>query len=174
MFHRYVASISSGCCPSRSGCCIYCNGCTRMLQASVLNVSSVFLDVCCKCVYLYIAYVSHTCCKCFIWMLRIFYNGFKCFSGVFASVLDAYFKCFICLHTYVVSVASGCFKSRLVVTSPSLLFAALSWCLLLLPAPVEHPPPLPLFSILVTFGVARETICERGCPDAPSIRMSGR
>jgi hypothetical protein len=25
-----------------------------------------FQDICCKCVYLDIAYVSHICCKCFI------------------------------------------------------------------------------------------------------------
>jgi hypothetical protein len=35
---------------------------------------------------------------------------FKCFSCVFASISDAYFKHFICLQTYVISVASGCFK----------------------------------------------------------------
>ena len=40
--------------------------CTRMLQASVPNVSSVFLDACCKCVYLDVSYVSHKCCKYFI------------------------------------------------------------------------------------------------------------
>jgi len=40
------------------------NACTRMLQAS--HVSSVFSDICCKCVYLDVAYVSHICCKCFI------------------------------------------------------------------------------------------------------------
>jgi hypothetical protein len=34
---------------------------------------------------------------------------FKCFSGVFASVLGAYFKCFICLLWY---VASECLKNR--------------------------------------------------------------
>jgi hypothetical protein len=28
--------------------------------------SSVFWDVCCKCIYLDVAYVSHICCKCFI------------------------------------------------------------------------------------------------------------
>jgi hypothetical protein len=50
--------------------------CIRMLQASVPTVSSVFLDVCCKNAYLYVTYVSHICCKCFISMLRIFYNGF--------------------------------------------------------------------------------------------------
>jgi hypothetical protein len=40
--------------------------------AYVVSLYSIFLDVCCKCVYLDIAYVSHICCKCFIWMLRIF------------------------------------------------------------------------------------------------------
>jgi hypothetical protein len=38
-----------------------------------------FLDVCCKCVYLDVAYVSHICCKCFTWMLRMFAMVFKCF-----------------------------------------------------------------------------------------------
>jgi hypothetical protein len=46
------------------------------------------------------------------------------FSGVFASVSDACFKCFIYLYTYVVSVASRCYKSRLDVTSLSLPSAA--------------------------------------------------
>jgi hypothetical protein len=31
-----------------------------------------FSHVCCKCVYLDVAYVSHIYYKCFIWMLRIF------------------------------------------------------------------------------------------------------
>ena len=49
MFQRYVVSVLCGCCKSRSGYCICCNGYTRMLQAYVLNVSSVFrrtLQVC--------------------------------------------------------------------------------------------------------------------------------
>ena len=58
------------------------------------NVSSVFSDVCCKCVYLDVAYVSHICCECFIWMLRLFAMVFKFF---FASVLNPCFKCSICL-----------------------------------------------------------------------------
>jgi hypothetical protein len=29
------------------------------------SVSSIFLDICCKCVYLDIVYVSHICCKVF-------------------------------------------------------------------------------------------------------------
>ena len=39
-------------------------------------------------------------------------NGFECFLGIFTSVLDACFKCFIYLLLYVVAVASRCFKSR--------------------------------------------------------------
>jgi hypothetical protein len=53
------------------------------------------------------------------------------FSGVFANVSDACFKCFICLQTYVASVVSRYFKSRLGVVSPSSLFAVSPWCLLL-------------------------------------------
>jgi hypothetical protein len=55
----------------------------------------------------------------------------KLFSSVFANVSVACFKCFICLQTYVASVVSKCFKSRLDVVFPSLLFAVLPWCLLL-------------------------------------------
>jgi hypothetical protein len=40
------------------------------------------------------------------------YNGFKCFSGIFASVLDACFKCFIYFQMNVTIVASECFKTR--------------------------------------------------------------
>jgi hypothetical protein len=46
-------------------------------------------------------------------------NSLSVFSGVFVSILDACFKYFICLHTYVASVASGYFKSRSGVASPS-------------------------------------------------------
>jgi hypothetical protein len=45
-------------------------------------------------------------------MLHMFAMIFKCFSGVFATVLDACFNCFICLQTYIASIASRCFKSR--------------------------------------------------------------
>jgi len=88
MLQTYVSSVSDVsevCCnclrlmlQSRSECCICCNGCTRMLQSSVPNVSFVFLEV------LDVAYVSHICCKCLIWMLRLFPMVFKCFSCVFA------------------------------------------------------------------------------------------
>ena len=92
MFQRYVVTALDECCKNRSGCCICCNGCTCMLQASVINVSSFFSDVCCKCVYLNVAYASHICCKYFIWMLRMFCNGFQVFLQVF--------------HTHVPNVSS--------------------------------------------------------------------
>jgi hypothetical protein len=47
--------------PSR--CCICCNGCTRILQASIFNVLFIFSDVYCKCVYLDVTCVCF--CKCF-------------------------------------------------------------------------------------------------------------
>jgi hypothetical protein len=78
MFYMYVPNVSYECCKSRSGCCICYNGCTRTLQVSIPNVH-MFLDVCCKCVYVDIAYVLHICCKCFIWILRMFAMVFKCF-----------------------------------------------------------------------------------------------
>jgi hypothetical protein len=69
-----------------------------MLQTFVSNVSSFFPGVCCKCVYVDVVYI-------FTYMLQVFYldvvyvcNSFKCFSGVFASVSDKYFKCFIVLR----------------------------------------------------------------------------
>jgi hypothetical protein len=36
-----------------------------------------------------------------------------CFSCVFVIFLEAYFMCFICLHTYIASIAYECFESRL-------------------------------------------------------------
>jgi hypothetical protein len=72
------------------------------------NISSVFSDVCCKCVYLDVVYISHIYCKYFIWM-------FAWYSIVFTSILDACFKCSNCFF-YVASFASRCFKSRSGVT----------------------------------------------------------
>jgi hypothetical protein len=48
-----------------------------------------FADVCCKCVYLDVGYISRICCKYFIWILRMFAIVFKCFSGV-SSVLSVF------------------------------------------------------------------------------------
>jgi hypothetical protein len=63
VLQMYVASVLYRCFKNRSGCC---NGRTRMLQMSVSNISSVFSDVCCKCVYLDVACILHICCKYFI------------------------------------------------------------------------------------------------------------
>jgi hypothetical protein len=78
----------------------------------------------------------------------VFYLGvcacFAMVSSVFVIVSDACFKCFICLQTYISSVAYEYFKSRTGVASPSSSYVVLSWCLLLLPIPARHPPPPPL------------------------------
>jgi hypothetical protein len=76
-----------------------------MLQPSVFNVSSVSSYACCKYVYLDVACVSHIYCKCFILMLHMLYNGFKCFfSGVFASVSSAFRRILQVLHLDVLKV----------------------------------------------------------------------
>ena len=52
MFHlflTYVASVSYGCCKTRLACCICCMRLSPMFH--------LFSDVCCKCVYLDVAYV---------------------------------------------------------------------------------------------------------------------
>ena len=121
----YVARISHGCYKSRSGCCIYCNGYTRILQAFVPNISSIFSIVCCKCVYLNVAYVSHIYCKCLIWMLRMIYNGFQVFSGVFATVSDACFKFFICFQTYIACMLNVSKVDRLFHLPPRFLLPCL-------------------------------------------------
>jgi hypothetical protein len=64
MFHKYVASVSYGCCKTRSGCCICCNGCTCMLQVSVLMFRSS--------VRLYLQVCLSKCCMCFTHMLHVF------------------------------------------------------------------------------------------------------
>jgi hypothetical protein len=120
------------------------------------------------------------CCICFTHMLQLFYLDvayvLQWFSGVFASVSDTCFKCFICLQTYVTSVVSGCFKSR------SVLHPLLVFCCLASVSPPHCAScastrgtggcrPLPLFSMLVTFEAARalcrarETECRCRRPD---------
>jgi hypothetical protein len=79
----------------------------------ILMFHLFFSDICCKCVYLDIAYLLYICCNCFICMLCMYCNNFHVFSRVFASILDVCLKCFIYLLLYVTSIASVCFKSRL-------------------------------------------------------------
>ena len=103
----------------------------------------------------------------------------KCFSGVFASISDACFKCFICLQTYVASVASGCFKSRSVLH----LAPSSPRCLHLLLASAGHPnqrskqaprPPLLLDSCGAA-GHRPPRVARAGAPFVPWFRYaSGR
>jgi hypothetical protein len=57
------------------------------------DIACVFTHMMMQVFYLDVAYV---------------YNGFKCFSDVFANVLNTCFKCFICFQTNVAIIASGC------------------------------------------------------------------
>jgi hypothetical protein len=84
-------------------------------------------------------------------MLQVFFGCCVCFTMIFKcflSVSDASFKCFICLQTYIASVASGCFKSRSGVTSPSSHSITSSRCLLLSMLARHPPPPLPLLDVV--------------------------
>jgi hypothetical protein len=60
-----------------------------------------FWTYCCKCIYLDIVYVSHICCKCFIWILRMFamvFNYFSCAFQVFqqhVSNVSFVFRCML-------------------------------------------------------------------------------
>ena len=56
------------------------------------------------------------------------YNGFKCFSCVFAGVSDTCLKCFICFQTYIAIVASGCFKLDQVLYLPPRLSSVSPRC----------------------------------------------
>jgi hypothetical protein len=85
MFHLDITSVLSWCCKSRSGCCTCCNDCTRMFQVYVLNVLSVFPDVCLQVFRLDVEYV-------------------------FVSVSDVCSNCFSCFRTYVTSVVIWMFQ----------------------------------------------------------------
>jgi hypothetical protein len=163
----------------------------QWLYTYVANVCSqcfyFFSDVCCKCIYLDVAYVSHIRCKCFIWILHMF----KWFWSVFASVSEACFKCFICLLLYIVSVSSGCFKSRSGECSGSqssqcgsnfrLCFSPPRW---LVAVGRPHPYSSGQRRLEEALGwvppggtgptwaceMVREADCRRRCPDASSVR----
>jgi hypothetical protein len=68
-----------------------------------------FSYACCKC-YLDVPYISHICLQVFLCCICCAMT-FQVFLGVFASVLDACFNCFIFLQAHVAKVYYGCFKS---------------------------------------------------------------
>jgi hypothetical protein len=98
MFHRYVASVSDGCCKSTSRCCICCNSCTRILKGLLpmfhlcfrTYVASMFIWML-HIFHTYVACVSSRCCGCL--------QRFQVLSGVFFQVFQKHvasvcFKCF--------------------------------------------------------------------------------
>jgi hypothetical protein len=95
VFHMHVASVSRG-------YCIYCHGYTRMLQVYCSKCFSFFEHML-QVFYLNVAYVSHICYKCFIWMLYCFTHMLQVFHlDVIAYVLQWLHTCF-----------SWCFKRML-------------------------------------------------------------
>jgi hypothetical protein len=124
---------------------------------------AMIIDVWCKVLSLmFHLFFSYVCSSVFIRMLHMFsldvvyvYNGFKCFSGMFASV------------------ASGCFRSRSDIASSSLPLVASSRCVLsalplrrrgqVLPNQRRCPPPL-LFARAAR--APREAKCRHGRPNA--------
>ena len=92
LFQTNVAGVLSGCCKKDLDVVYTC-----MLRAYVSSVFRYFIRM--------FASVSSRFCICL-----------QCCSSVFASVLDACFKCFIYLLLYVATVAFRYFKSRSDVT----------------------------------------------------------
>jgi hypothetical protein len=81
-----------------------------MLQASVSNISSAFLGVCCNYAYLIIAYVSHICCKSMFEMFQLF-QSYVAKSALMLQVANVLSVCCICfthmLQVYVPNISSA-------------------------------------------------------------------
>jgi hypothetical protein len=75
------------------------------MQVSVPNVSFVFSDICCNCVYLNIVCVSHICCKRFIWILHMFAIVFQVFFMCFSMCFRRMFWMFQLFRTSVAIVS---------------------------------------------------------------------
>jgi hypothetical protein len=111
----------------------------------------------------------------------MFYSGFKCFFR--HKCFRHMFEVFHFSSDIFASVASGSFKTRSGVASPSSHSAALPQCLILHPAPVGHPnqrhrrallPPPLLNASDVRGGTgphvsACEIECRCGRPDASTV-----
>jgi hypothetical protein len=110
-----------------------------------------FPNVCCKCVYLDVAYVSHISCMYFIWMLQWFLSiFFMCFRSI-SSVSTAFRRMLLLLYLDVSTID----RVLHLLSPPS---TASSQCVL--PVPAGHPydaaarsfriggaAPLPLLSL---------------------------
>ena len=97
---------------------------------------AMVVHVCCKLLFLmFHLFFQRYVASVFIWILNMFHTyvasvlsgccicfsmAFQVFSGVFASVSDTCFKCFICLQTYVANASSGYFKiDRVLLLGPT-------------------------------------------------------
>jgi hypothetical protein len=72
-------------------------------------------------------------------VLHMFKMIASVFQVCFASVSDAYFKCFICHQTYVASVVSGCMFQKYIGVACSSSPSAASSYYVLFPASTRHP-----------------------------------
>jgi hypothetical protein len=88
LFQTYVASVSSGCCKSRSECCIY------------MQVFQMFPYVCCKWFHLNVFNVGNGYTRGF----QVFLVYHKCFRHML--------QVFQLFRTYVANVFSRCYKSK--------------------------------------------------------------
>ena len=99
MFQRCVASVSHQCCKSRSGCC---NGYTRMLQACVPNVLSIFQK---HVVSVFILVLLFGCCICFAMAFQVFFQMFlQMFQTHFSNVSFVFGHMLQIFHLYVLKV----------------------------------------------------------------------
>jgi hypothetical protein len=72
MLQRYVTSVLYGCCKSRLRCCICCK-CFKGSCKRLFKVFHLLSDVCCKCLDLDAAYVSHICYNITFQMFQLFH-----------------------------------------------------------------------------------------------------
>jgi hypothetical protein len=89
LLKAHVASVSDGCCKSRSGYCICCKVVHVCCKGLLPMFHLCFPDTCCKCVYLDVAYVSHICCM-FYENVAYVCNGFQVFLKHVSSVSSAF------------------------------------------------------------------------------------
>ena len=95
------------------------------MQAYVLNVSSIFQTYVESVFIQMFVYVSHICCKCFIWMLHMFAMAN---THVFSQCFKHMLQVFQLFRTYVASVSSKCYKLDLVLHILQLDPSAITAC----------------------------------------------
>jgi hypothetical protein len=140
-----------------------CNGCTYTYVANIcLQCFICFLDMCCKYVYLDVAYASHTGCK---FLSRCCICVAMVFHVFFISVSDACFKRFICLQTYVAGVVTDVSKVDRVLHFLSFLVLP---CL-----GVSSSPFAALHPSHIGKGARRGWRCRRECMLSPSVTQAG-